>query len=312
MAQYLADMYDAVGSQKQYDAFGRANTLAGGMPGYAQLGEQYDKINADVAPDYMDRWAAEGMNPLDFIQGLPGFGAGEDGSYGPIGADQLVEHGEGMYELFDKFVPGMEYIAENQGVSDAQLANMLGESSAGFQANMANQNAQAERNMGRMGIDPSSGAYAAGAGSRAMQGAAGLSGLQQNVRQDASQQDWQQRMEAAGIGLQAGQQGTDALSQATGAYGDAYNMFGGVYGDYMGGLAQMGGLTEDARQFNYTQAGDLAQGLTGARPAFDQTFYGSYMPRQVASSTGSPGQLATIGAPAGVNEAAVYGAGVKQ
>lgn len=245
------------------------------MPGYAELGEQYKEIDEADFPDYMDRFSGMVGAPTDFIGGLPGMDSG-DGSYGPIGATQLADFGEGAYELFDKFTPGMEYMAENQGVGEQELANRLGVSSAEMQKNIAGQEGQATRAMGRMGIDPSSGAWQAGAGERSIDAAAGLSGLQQNVRTDARDEDWKQRMETAGIGLNLAGQGTDALSTATGAYTDALGAYGGMYGDYIGGLSNMGNLTENARQYNYSQAGNLAQGMTGALPAFQDTSLGQY------------------------------------
>lgn len=261
---------------ERYNTNNQLNQMATELPGYSQLSDQYTRINQADFPDYMDRFAGMVGSPQDFIGGLPGMGG--DGGYGPIGADALGQFGEGAYELFDQFKPGMEYIAENQGVGGQELANRLGTSSAGLQENIQNQEQQQLRQMGRMGIDPTSGQWQAGAGERAMQGAQGLSGLQQQVRQDARGEDWKQRMEAAGIGLNIAGQGTNALSQATGAYNDALGAYGGMYGDYIGGLGNMGNLTENARQYNYSQAGNLAQGLTGARPAMDQTDYGKFIP----------------------------------
>lgn len=286
----LQDPYGPYGSLLQSNADKTANRAAMNMPGYSQMSDQYKEINQADFPDYMDRFSGMVGSPTDFIGGLPGMGG--DGGYGPIGAEALGEFGEGAYELFDKFKPGMEYIAENQGVGEQELASRLGTASGGMQRNIADQEAQQVRQMQRMGMDPSSGAWQAGAGDRAMQGAQGLSGLQEQVRGGARADDWKQRMEAAGIGLNVAGQGTNALSQATGAYNDALGAYGGMYGDYASGLANMGNLTENARQYNYSQAGNLAQGLTGARPAFDNTGYGQYNQDQAyVSSGGSPWAL---------------------
>lgn len=245
------------------------NTQALNMPGYDEMNTLYGKSLENIyggSPDYMDKFA--GMtDPAAFMQGL-GL-TGGDGDYGPIGADELKQFGEGAYELFDKFKPGMEYIAENQGVGEQELANMLGTSSSGYQANIENQNQQQMRNMQRMGMDPSSGAYAAGAGNRAMQGAAGLSGLQQGVRQGARQQDWSERMQAAGIGLDAGKMGTDAMGRVAGAYGDALGNATNLYGNYMNTMGNMANTTEGARQYDTGYSASLAQGLSGARPTYD-------------------------------------------
>lgn len=259
-----------------YNTNTELNQMATQLPGYKQLGEQYDRINQADFPNYMDEFATRMGTPQDIMGGI--YGGGPDGSYGPIGADELKQFGEGAYELFDQFKPGMEYIAENQGVGEQELANMLGESSSGFQANIENQNVQAERDMRRMGIDPSSGAWAADKGNRAMTGAAGMSGLQQQVRSGAREQDWQERLSAAGIGLDLGSQGTDAMGKAAGAYESAAGNLTDMYGNYMQGVTNMGNLTENARQYNYSQAGDLAGGMTGARPAMDATAYGQYKP----------------------------------
>ena len=261
---------------QSYNTNTQLNDMAMGLPGYKQLGEQYDRINQADFPDYMDKFAGMVGTPQDMMSQLYG---GDDGAYGPIGADELKQFGEGAYELFDQFKPGMEYIAENQGVGEQELTNQLGVASSGYQANIANQAAQEERRMGRMGMDPSSGAWAASAGDRAMEGAAGLSGLQQGVRQGARERDWKERMEAAGIGLNLAGQGTNAMSQAAGAYGNAASNLSNMYGNYMQGIGNMGNLTENARQYNYSQAGGLASGMTGARPAMDQTNYGQFKPQ---------------------------------
>ncbi|RLC09963.1 MAG: hypothetical protein DRI24_20990 [Deltaproteobacteria bacterium] len=234
------------------------------MPGYKELGDLY-KGRSRNSPDYMDKFAGM-VDPMAAMKGM--FGDGGDGNFGPIGADQMVDFGEGAYELFDKFIPGMEHIAENQGVSEGELSNMLGESSSGYQANIDNQMGQAERRMGRMGINPNSGAWAEGSGGRAMEGAAGLSGLQQGVRSDARQQDWQERLSAAGIGLNVAGQGTNAMNSASGAYNQAYNSMAGMYGDYMGAMGNMGNLTENARQFDNNYGAGLAKEMTNAVPSY--------------------------------------------
>lgn len=257
--------------QKMRNGLVISDRLARNAPGFKEIGQQYNRINQADFPDYMEKFAGM-VDPLSALQ--PFLGSGGSGGSAPIGMDALKDYGEGMYQLFDTFKPGLEYIAQNQGVSDAELANRLGVASAGFQGNIANQEAQAQRAMGRMGVNPNSGAWQAGASQRAMQGAAGLSGLQQQVRQDARNEDWQQRLQAAGIGLQAGQQGTDALGRVASGYENLLGSVSGLYGNYMNTLGNLAQTTEGARQYNYTQAGNLAKGLIGARPAFDNSIYG--------------------------------------
>ena len=262
----------------QKDAALIGNT-AMGMPGYGELkgiGDYYSYGKNDT--DYVDKYADK-FDPNQFFGDM--FTNGEGGQ-GLVGADQLAEFGEGAYELFDKFRPGMEYMAENQGISDAELSNMLSESSSGYQGNIANQESQQVRQMQRMGIDPSSGAWADGAGNRAMQGAAGLSGLQQKVRTDARGQDWMQRLQAAGIGLASGQMGTDALGKATSSYDNAYNAMTDAYGNYISGVGNLASLTENNRQYNAGQTSSSAQGLTQAVPNFQnaqQSAAGLHTPR---------------------------------
>ena len=101
-----------------------------------------------------------------------------------------------------------------------------------------------------------------------MQGAAGMSGLQQKVRTDARGMDWMQRMQAAGIGLQTGQMGTDALGKATSSYDNAYNAMTDAYGNYISGVGNLASLTENNRQYNAGQTMGAAQGLTNAVPGY--------------------------------------------
>ncbi len=289
MGLYLSDPYSNINKQRMSDEHKRANVASYDMPGYSEMQDLYKGSLGGESPDYMDKFAGMIGKPTDFIGGIPGMAGGGEGGYGPIGADQLAEFGEGAYELFDKYKPGMEYIAEEQGVGEQELANMLGTASTEFAGNVASQEEQQKRQMGRMGIDPTSGAWSAGAGERGIETAKGLSGLQQGVRSGAREQDWKERMDAAGIGLNVAAQGTDALGRATGAYTDALSAYGGMYGDYIGGLGTMGGLTEGARQYDKGYSADLAQGLTGARPAYDQTMYGDYSQKQTLFSGSPPG-----------------------
>lgn len=251
-------------AQGRQDWRNQAN-IAKNLPGYKQMGGLYDRYLNQQSPDYMEKFAGM-VDPMSFLQ--PFLGGDGSGGYAPIGTEALKDYGEGMYELFDKFRPGMEYIAENQGVGEAELANRLGTASSRYQGNIANQEAQAQRAMGRMGVNPNSGAWQAGAGQRAMQGAAGLSGLQQQVRQDARTEDWQQRLQAAGVGLQAGQQGTDALGRVASEYSNMLGSVSGLYGNYMGALGNMANTTEGARQYDKSYLSSLAGGMTGAMNDF--------------------------------------------
>jgi len=264
----------------------RANTMARGLkdaislsktlPGYSQLNSQYKKLNSAEMPNYMDQYSDQ-VGGLPTADNIPGWGMDENGNYGPIGAGELAQFGKGAYELFDQFIPGMEYIAENQGVSEGEISNRLGEGSSSYQANIDNQLAQQERHLGRMGIDPTSGAYTDNMSNMRMQAAAGQSANQQDILNSAREEDWSQRISAAGIGLNVAGQGTDALKTATGVYGDAMGMYGDMYGNYITQMGNMAGLTENARQYNHSQAGDLAQGMTGQMPAMQNTSYGDYL-----------------------------------
>ncbi|RLA59934.1 MAG: hypothetical protein DRQ89_13465 [Epsilonproteobacteria bacterium] len=256
--------------------FNDLSRAANSLPGYSQLRSQYYKVNSDEAPNYMDEFD-DRVGGLPTGENMPGWAMDENGNYGPIGASQLAQFGEGAYELFDKFVPGMEYIAENQGVSEGELSNRLGEGSSSYQSNIDNQLDQQERHLGRMGIDPTSGAYTDNMGNMRMSAAAGQSANQQGILKNARTEDWEQRLSAAGIGLNVAGQGTNALNVATGAYSDAMGMYGDMYGDYVGGIGNMANLTENARQYNYSQAGDLAKGLTTAIPTMNNTGYGGYL-----------------------------------
>ena len=141
-----------------------------------------------------------------------------------------------MFELFDQYKPQLEYIAENAGVSGAELSSNLASSGAQYNANHDAMTEAANRDLQRMGVNPNSGRYAALSTGNALGKAAGYSSNQNQVRQMSKQQDMNERMQAAQLGLNVGAQGAN-MYNAMGAQMQSAQQF----------YDQMG---EQARQFN--------------------------------------------------------------
>ncbi|USE38676.1 hypothetical protein [Endozoicomonas sp. SCSIO W0465] len=75
-------------------------------------------------------------------------------------ADTLKEYGDKLFDVFDNYQPNFQYLGDNATVSDAQLQSRLGEASSDYQANSDLQQAEYERDMRRMGVNPNSARFA--------------------------------------------------------------------------------------------------------------------------------------------------------
>ncbi|MBO9483804.1 hypothetical protein [Salinisphaera sp. G21_0] len=150
--------------------------------------------------------------------------------------DQREGYAEDMFQLFDQYRPQLEHIADNAGVSGAELSNALADSGARYNANYDAMMAESNRALQRMGVNPNSGRYAAMTTGNALTKTAGYSANQNQVQQMARQQDMNERMQAAQLGLGIGSQGANMYNQMGAQMQSAQQFY-----DQMG---------EQARQFN--------------------------------------------------------------
>ena len=158
-------------------------------------------------------------------------------------ADQLKQYGDDLFAIFDRYQGNYDYLADNAGVSDAELQNRLGLSGSEFQASADAQDQEYQREMRRMGVNPNSAKFAGFGTSNALQKAAGLSMTQNQVRQDARDESWKENMEVAQFGLNAGNSGAGAVATAS----SAYDLAGQKFSD---NKIKYASLNENARQFD--------------------------------------------------------------
>ena len=140
-------------------------------------------------------------------------------------ADRLKEYGDKLFDVFDNYGSNYQYLGNNATVSDAQLTSRLGQASSEYQANADLRQAEYERDMRRMGVNPNSARFAGFGTSNALHKAAGLSAIQNQVRDTAREESWQRNMDVAGLGLNAAAAGTDGVSSAANVYKIASDMF---------------------------------------------------------------------------------------
>ena len=173
------------------------------------------------------------------------YGFDKPSEYAQFDLDQIREnlylddregYAEDMFQLFDQYKPQLEYIAENAGVSGAELSSNLANAGAQYNASYDAMMADANRDLQRMGVNPNSGRYAAMTTGNALSKAAGYSANQNQVQQMSKQQDMNERMQAAQLGLGVGSQGANMYSQMGAQMQSAQQFY-----DQMG---------EQARQFN--------------------------------------------------------------
>ena len=158
-------------------------------------------------------------------------------------ADRLKEYGDKLFDVFDNYGSNYQYLGDNATVSDAQLASRLGQASSEYQANADLQQAEYERDMRRMGVNPNSARFAGFGTSNALHKAAGLSAMQNQVRDTARAESWQRNMDVAGLGLNAAAVGTDGVKGAASVYKIASDM-------YTDNKIKYDQLNEAARQYD--------------------------------------------------------------
>ncbi|WP_211828662.1 hypothetical protein [Kistimonas asteriae] len=177
--------------------------------------------------------------------------------------DQITEYGDDLFDLFDQYKPQYEYIAQNAGVSGAELNQRLADSGARYSANADGMEAEANRALQRMGVNPNSGRYAAMKTGNSLSKAAGYSANQNQVRQQARDEDMNERMQAAQMGLGLSNQGMNA-------YGNAINSYASMGQQLTNEKYKYDALNEQARQFN-VQAN---QSKVGQIAGLQNQFYG--------------------------------------
>ena len=127
--------------------------------------------------------------------------------------------------MFDNYQPNFQYLGDNATVSDAQLQSRLGEASSDYQANADLQQSEYERDMRRMGVNPNSARFAGFGTSNALHKAAGLSAIQNQVRDTAREESWNRNLDVAELGLDTAKTATDGVSSAASVYKLAADMF---------------------------------------------------------------------------------------
>ncbi|WP_419533946.1 hypothetical protein [Endozoicomonas sp.] len=140
-------------------------------------------------------------------------------------ADQLKEYGDKLFDVFDNYQPNFQYLGDNATVSDAQLESRLGEATSDYQANADLQQSEYERDMRRIGVNPNSARFAGFGTSNALHKAAGLSAIQNQVRDTAREESWNRNLDVAELGLDTAKTATDGLSSAANVYKLAADMF---------------------------------------------------------------------------------------
>ncbi|WP_066018403.1 hypothetical protein [Endozoicomonas atrinae] len=140
-------------------------------------------------------------------------------------ADKLKDYGDKLFDVFDNYQPNFQYLGDNATVSDAQLESRLGEATSDYQANADLQQSEYERDMRRMGVNPNSARFAGFGTSNALHKAAGLSAIQNQVRDTAREESWNRNLDVAELGLDTAKTATDGLSSAASVYKVAADMF---------------------------------------------------------------------------------------
>lgn len=142
----------------------------------------------------------------------------------------------------------------------------------------ANSNAQAQsdRLLASMGVNPNSGAFAAQQRGLQIRNAAGIAAAGNNARDEAEQRSWNERAAAAGLGRNLVTQGTAAYGTATGANAGASAATNNANAQAAGALGtptQYGSLAETAANnasnayndiYRTQVAGGSGGGLMGA------------------------------------------------
>jgi len=140
-------------------------------------------------------------------------------------ADTLKEYGDKLFDVFDNYQTNFQYLGDNATVSDGQLQSRLGEASSDYQANADLQQAEYERDMRRMGVNPNSARFAGFGTSNALHKAAGLSAIQNQTRDTAREESWNRNLDVAELGLDTAKTATDGVSSAASVYKLAADMF---------------------------------------------------------------------------------------
>ncbi|WP_422491490.1 hypothetical protein [Endozoicomonas sp. ALE010] len=216
--------------QKSLDQMGSFNTfsLGSGSGHYGQGGKAQPAM-PDIAPRYAydDQGSTHQLN-ID---------AATDA------ADTLKQYGDKLFDVFDNYQPNFQYLGDNATVSDAQLESRLGEAISDYQANADLQQAEYERDMRRMGVNPNSARFAGFGTSNALHKAAGLSAIQNQVRDTAREESWNRNLDVAELGLDTARTATDGVSSAANVYKLAADM-------YTDNKIKYDQLNEAARQFD--------------------------------------------------------------
>lgn len=159
-------------------------------------------------------------------------------------AEREVVMAEDQYQYYkDTYRPLEEEIVANAGLTRAEQQEMV--ASAGLTTQTAFDSAEAQRNRSvqRMGINPNSGAYASNTRKSAISKAVAKANSQNTARATAEQMDFSQKSAAVGMGKGLPGSAGALLNSASNSYGQAaqgYGMQAQMYGNSAAQSAQLG------------------------------------------------------------------------
>ncbi|RDL44367.1 hypothetical protein DN730_08155 [Marinomonas piezotolerans] len=154
--------------------------------------------------------------------------------------------------------PLEEEIAANAGVTDAETNQMVAQAGLTTANAMDSANAQRERNLQRMGVNPNSGAYAANTRKNAIAKAVAKANSQNSARAAAEQQDYSEKVAAVGLGKGITSSVGGLMSSAANTYGNSaagYGMQMQAYGNAAASSAQLGMQIGGAAMASYGENG---------------------------------------------------------
>lgn len=141
--------------------------------------------------------------------------------------------------------------------SDAGIQNQVNNATADVNAAMSNANAQAQRGLTRMGVNPNSGAYGNMANATSLQQATAMAAAANKTRTAAEQAGLASRFQSLGAKLGIAGLGATNAGLATSALGTGLSAAGGMTG------AAANNIGANNQTFSATMNG-MSQGISGA------------------------------------------------
>lgn len=159
----------------------------------------------------------------DFFSNLGGTlfgGAGTDAADSMSGmAGTVARRANALYRDYQDYYQGL--VRRIPGQAEVPLSSYSNEAANAVGANFDRTRGMAERNMGRVGINPASGRWQGLMAGLARNEAANRAGAMTAARGTGRNENWARQMQAGGLGLQMLGMGQSALGQAAGLTGQA-------------------------------------------------------------------------------------------